>query len=300
MRNIALIILIIVAACSCKQNAPDHAISKWPDVMFPFGDTTFSWKGIEKPGSTVKNLFIKQVPTLMKHEYEFYDNEYNPESKFVENCRVLDINNDGNDDVIYTGSTGGEGRKIVIFLNINSTFKKVFEQTGFTVKLDFREKKIWRIYISDQGCCDDWMDFNWIYELDYTHNTPEFKVAYLTGNVDDNFFPQKYFKNPVYFEVLNNDYKVRNSPVINDIDDKRGGYGGTHFIGNNIDTLKRGTKGRAIAAQTDNTGRVWWLVEIDRDYNEYGNLFHRPLEDSIHKASRMGWISSRFVKKINP
>jgi len=262
--------------------------------MFPFEDT-FSWKGIGKRDDALIALFVKQAPVLLKSEYEFYGNAYHPEKEFENECHVIDFNNDGVNDIIYTGSTGGEEREVAIFLNTKNGFQKVFKQAQYIKKLDFKDHKLYRLYIFDDGCCAAYNDFNRIYQVDYKDKTPQFTLIYLTANTHNAYFPKKYFNRPIYFEVLNNNYKMRDSAAVDDT--TKNGMGGITFLGNNIDTLSKGAKGRAIASQTDKTGRVWWLVEIDSAYRKYGNLFYQP-EGEKYPTSKMGWISSRYVKRI--
>ncbi|HEY2582094.1 MAG TPA: hypothetical protein VGI43_09810 [Mucilaginibacter sp.] len=243
------------------------------------------------------------APTLLKYEYEFYigaGGQDHTEKEFENNCHIVDFNNDGLDDVIYTGSTGSEGRVVIVFLNTGNGFKEVLKQEQDIVKLDFKDNKLFRLYIKDKGCCDAWIDFNRIYQVDYIDKIPQFNTIYLTSNLHIARFPKKYLKEPIYFEVLHDNYKMHLEPRIDDTIADDFTFPGSSFkASNNVDTLIKGTKGRAIAKQSDNTGRVWWLVEIDSSYKDYGNLFYEQQGDTIHTASKIGWISSRYVKKIN-
>ncbi len=265
--------------------------------MFPFRDTTFTWKSVEKQNAVLKQRFINASSALLKNERDFYSNEFEPITKFYGAIHILDINNDGLDDVIYAGSTGGEGNEVVVFLNTKDGFKKVFRGLQYVRKLEFKDGKLFRLYILDDGCCAEWIDFNRILQLEYQDGVPKFNTIYLTSNTSGAYFPKVYFDKPVSFEVLNNEYKMRDSAGIDDT--TKSGMGGIPFKGNNIDTLMKGTKGRAIAAQTDKTGRVWWLVEIDNHYRDYGYLFYEQSGDTTERASHMGWISSRYVKKLD-
>lgn len=297
MKKIIFIILVLFTACTSKKSAEPNkpTESKKAEILFPFGFTTFSWKGIEKQDEILKAQFVKQAPVLIKSEYEFYNTPGNTEKIFGDYCHVLDINNDGLNDIMYIGSTGGEGSEVVIFLNTKNGFKNIFKQLQHIKKLEFKENRLSRLYIYDDGCCADYNDFNRIYEVNYNSNIPKFNTIYFTANTHKAYFPKKYFNEPIYFQVLNNNYKMRDSAAVDDT--TKNGMGGIEFIGNNIDTLNKGTKGRAIASQTDKTGRVWWLVEIDSSYHAYGNLFYKQ-EGEKRTTSKMGWISSRYVKQI--
>jgi hypothetical protein len=290
MKKVSFIILGLFAACHSNYQPKTEKT----EIMFPFGDPTFNWKGIEKQDDNLKAVFNKQLPTLLKDEYSIYTYE---KKDILKDCHLVDINNDGVNDIIYNGSSGGEGSEVTIFFKTKDGFKNIFKQIQHIKKLEFKENKLYRLFIYDDGCCADYNDFNKIYQTDYSGNIPRFNLIYLTANTHRAYFPKKYFDKPIYFEVLNNNYKMRENPKIDDT--SKNGMGGIEFIGNNIDTLNKGTKGRAIANETDKTGRVWWLVEIDSAYNSYGDLFYHSQFETKYTASRMGWISSRYVKKIN-
>ncbi len=122
---------------------------------------------------------------------------------------------------------------------------------------------------------------------------------YLTSNQHNSQFPKKYFNTPIYFEVMNDNYKMHLAPKIDDTIVNNYTIAGHSFKANNIiDTLIKGTRGRAIAAETDNTGRVWWLVELDANSKTAGHLFYEQGGDKTNKASKIGWISNRYVKKL--
>ena len=301
MKRYLLGIAILLAACHSNNNSGVAKPGK-DYIMFPFNDT-LNWKGIEKNNDILKAAFEKAAPTLLKYEYELYTGaggEYYTTKDFEKSCHILDINNDGLDDIIYTGSTGSEGTEVAVFLNTNSGFKMVLKQVQRIAKLEFKNDKLFRLYINDDGCCDAWVDFNRVYEVNYNNATLQFSTVYLTSIQHISRYPKEYFKTPIHFEVLNNHYKMHLEPnaadtIMNDFT-----FPDHPFKANNVvDTLMKGTKGRAIAAKTDKTGRVWWLVEIDTSYKDYGNLFYEQAGDSLTKASKMGWISSRYVKRLN-
>lgn len=70
--------------------------------------------------------------------------------------------------------------------------------------------------------------------------------------------PDEFFKQPVRFKTINNDYAMRYSPEISGklptIDDPL-------LKGNIMAIFPKGTSGIAWARKTDATGREWWLDE---------------------------------------
>jgi hypothetical protein len=300
MKRVALIILVLFCACHSKD---EQVSSKKDMIMFPFGDNKFSWKGIEKQNSELKNRFMKQEASMLfKYEHEIYNNKEGGSDGFQEidfrnAFHVIDVNNDGLDDFVYTGSTGGEGTEVAIILNTGKNFKLVFKQIQHIVKLELKDNKLYRLYLLDDGCCADYVDFYQVYQANYKTDTPQFDLVYLSSAITSTEFPKHYFKAPLHFKVLNDNYKMRENPFIDDT--LKNGIPGFEFLGNSVDTLNKGTTGRAIAAKTDKTGRVWWFAEIDTSHTDHGNLFYEHKIWNTQTASKMGWISSRFVKKLN-
>lgn len=297
MKKILFAIIVILTACRSK---PPLEASDNIEIMFPFGDTTFNWKGIEKEDDNLKAMFKKQAPILIKEEYDNYQQgEPKNLTDLKGNCHIVDFNNDGLNDIIFTGPTGGEEFEVNIFLNTPSGLKSVLKRNEFIKKLEFKNHRLFRIYIQDTGCCDEYIDFNSVYEVSYEGAVPHFRVVYLTANMDHSYMPKKYFDKPIHFVVMDDKYKMRMTPNVADtvIDDFS--FPGRKFKTENIiDTLVKGTKGRAIASQTDNTGRIWWFAEIDSAYKKYGHSFYEQRFDPKLRSSRMGWISSRFVKQV--
>ena len=245
---------------------------------------------------------MKQAPVLVKDEYYVYHGGKNRDAfdkDFQKLFYPIDINNDGFEDFIYTGHSGGEGTEVTLILNTGKTFKLLFKQNGYLQKLEFKDNKLFRVFVVDYGCCLDYINFNKVYQLNYSASQVDVKVVYLTASINTTHLPKEYFDRPVNFEVLNNGYKMRADPFIDDSTKNDRLITGRTIKGNAIDTLDKGTKGRAIAAETDKTGRVWWLVEIDKNYTSYGDLFYEEPGNKIQLASKMGWISSRYVKKLD-
>jgi hypothetical protein len=175
----------------------------------------------------------------------------------------------------------------------------ILKELGYLQNLEFKDNKLFSIAMDETGCCMDYIDFNKVYKISYRHQDADVTLTYLSSAIQNTWFPDEYFATPIRFEVLNSLYKMRAEPMIDDTSKNRVESLGERRKGNVVDTLNKGARGRAIASHTDNTGRVWWLVEVDRDYNDYGHLFYEEDNDNTRKATKMGWISSRYVKKLN-
>jgi len=287
---IFLLLMPLLFACGHKKNNKNGDTE-----MFRFDRDSLIIKRIEKQNDRLKDDFIKANIDAFKNEFAAYNNEFRSKKDLIKDLHVYDFNADGKDDLIFTGMSGGEPNEIAFILNTASGFKLVFKTFQYIWNLELDHHKISTIYIYDNGCCASYINFNKIYHADYTNKEPEFKLTYLTASVNISSFPQKFLSKPIYFETINDDYKLRLSPKINDIDTV--GYGGELRKGNTIGLLARGTKGRTIATTKDNTGRIWWFVELNPESKIKESVFYED-EDSKKIAGKMGWISSRFVKVI--
>ncbi len=268
----------------------------------------FNWAAIEKKVQrAIVTKFINQHPGYFSgyrhpESYSVTINDLYPCLHFI------DLNNDGLDDVIFSGRSTGEGDMVEVFMHTGSDYTKVFEEMQGIVKMDWENKKIKRLYITNWGCCDDYIVDNKIYAVTYDKsNMPQIKQTYQSANIFKAPKPDSLFDIPFRFEVLNSNYKLRSEPVIDDstvehwnsdaaTEASAVNYGKGY--GNCIALLPENSRGTAIGWKTDNTGRVWWYVEIDAQYALVKNAL--DYAGKTFSAKTIGWLSSRFVHKTAP
>ena len=172
------------------------------------------------------------------------------------------------------------------------------------VKVEWKDKKADKIYITNWGCCADYVVTNKIYQLKYQKSTPSFKKIYQSASVLREKKPSDLLENPIRFEILNDDYKIRYAPVFDDstlnewdliIDTVAHTAIEGKGTGTVIGRLEKGTTGTAIGKKEDKSGRVWWYVEIDEKFIPKDKVVY--FEDNF-PTKIVGWISSRFVKTL--
>jgi len=146
----------------------------------------------------------------------------------------------------------------------------------------------------DPGCCASYINFNKIYTATYTGNIPSFKLGYFTAYHRITKIPGTYFTKVIPFIVLNNGYKMRINPEINNSQV----FPDDSLRGNTMCDLAKGTKGIALAQSTDKTGRVWWFVQLDPNAQVSDTEFYDE-EDVKAKPAKIGWVNSRFVKRLD-
>ena len=262
------------------------------DLFFPLNNE-LDWANFEKQNHELKTRFIKSQP----NEFEYYrlNEKYTPTLSDLENhLHIIDFNGDGIDDIIFHGESGSEAKQIMIFINTGQSFVKIFTDYQEIHKLTFINGKAHQLFIQDGGCCCDYTGIKKNYIIDYSSELPEINLISQLKYIDRLEYPSQYFEKPVKFEVLNDKYNIRFSPVIDDITEVF--YCGEPQNGNSLGKIKSGSTGYALAEQVDTTGRIWWYVAMLPQSEIYEAMYH---DDVINPDFyKLGWISSRFVKEI--
>jgi hypothetical protein len=270
------------------------------NITFPVIGSThrFNWKNIEqKPLKSTIDKFIKDSP---KEFLAYRQNNTEIGILNLDNLRkdlhFIDLNGDGRNDVIFEGQSGGEIKEIGVFINNGLSYKKVFTGNQEIIKMDWQKGRLSNLYIVDTGCCADYLEFHMIYKVDYTKtNIRSFKQIYQSVSIYQGTIPITLLKNTFRFEILNDGYKIRSAPKIDDKSFQPWDTDQTNDkgSGNSFGKLVKGAKGIAIAKEIDKTGREWIYVEIEEQY--------LPKNDIIYIENKFptkitGWISSRFIK----
>ncbi|WP_340153375.1 hypothetical protein [uncultured Marivirga sp.] len=206
--------------------------------------------------------------------------------------RAVDLNNDGLQDVVFDGPSGGEPNIVYFFIQTNSGFEQVFEVMQGISKVTWKDELLSQVITSDWGCCASIHLTHTIYNVNYDNqNRPVFTKAFQSIEVRDELTkPKEYLSDPIRFTVNNQGYKLRLEPAINDTTE----YHWLDITGNTFANLKAGTVGTALAEQTDETGRIWWYVAINFDTNVQNCILNTTDEFPTKVIS---WISSRYVTK---
>jgi uncharacterized protein YneR len=260
------------------------------DLFFPL-TKEFEWVNFEKQDQELKTRFLKNLPD----DFEFYT-QYGGMSNLEAGLHVVDFNGDGLNDIIFTGYFGGEAEKILIFIDTGQSFVKIFTETQKFHKVVVENGKVQKMYIQDGGCCCEYLLTNKIFSVDYSSDLPKInlisQMQYLNNSVEE--YPNSYFEKPIKFEVLNDKYNIRFSPVIDDT--TQVWYCGEPQNGNSLGKIKLGSIGYALAEKVDSTGRIWWFVALHPNSGIYEPIYY---DDEIRPNSyKLGWIVSiRYYTK---
>lgn len=211
-------------------------------------------------------------------------------NRFVSCLHFMNLNNDTNPDVIYYGYSGSEANSTVILISKGVGFKKIFSDYGHLEKLEFDSLGNFHSFtIMYNGCCAEYIENQTRYNVDdLLKVTKDFRRSI----VDRTEEPKNRFDIPIRFKTLNDSYTLRSTAKI---DNNPGSINGDSRKGNITAIYPKDSEGLAWAEKKDDTGRIWWFVEMD----PYSNLKDNIVYGLDGKSSRIvGWISSRFVEIV--
>lgn len=258
-------------------------------------DDRFRWRGFETYQDDVLKRFIdfcEKEQVMVSERNAVKAMSSSTRRSFSQYIYMVDLNNDALPDIIYNGPQSGEGGRINIFMQEGNTFKRVYTGMQNIIRVEWKDESLSRMYISNPGCCADPNLVRSVYDVEYDErNQPIFKKVYQTVELEyDLVKPKSYLREPVKFEVVNDGYRLRYAPEINDstmhpLFEK---------MGNTLVRLPAGSRGTAYGSRTDSTGRIWWYVAIEplKGLESIVNLNHEFPTHAI------GWLSSRYVKEI--
>lgn len=253
---------------------------------------SFEWSGYEVPDDYANKLkFIEFVKSngLLSSERKGLEIS---DKQLRFQIHAVDLNDDELADIIYQGPHMGEGSLVHIFLQTTSGFQKVFTTKQGIVTVDWQGELLDKLYVKDWGCCADPNLTNSVYQVSYSNSNPEFNLIWESVELRSFVTKPKSSFSPKRFEITNEKYKLRANPWIDDSTSNE--FLG--ITGNTIGLLKQGFKGTAYAASEDETGRIWWYVLIDTEYELEDTYIN--YENHDFKPHILGWISSRYVNEI--
>ena len=271
MKRLFLILIIGLLSCDNSKETVTADLSKFETIS-----------------KEEKLKLIDKVEPIFKY-LATYDNW---QQEVLDDFHFVDLDNDTDLDLVFTGWSGGEPVCVRIYANIKGEYKEVFESYQEITKIEFTSNKLSRILIHDPGCCAAYIAFDEDYSFNVKKDDFKFKLTNRTGLLYPTEEPTDKFDTPINFEVLNDKYYLRLTPNIDTVDQA---FAEDMQPDNVIAEFKKGTKGIAYAQRTDDTGRVWWFVEIDPKDKPTKSLFY----DIDEKPTKVkGWMSSNYLKKL--
>ena len=267
------------------------------DLFFPL-EKEFKWEGLGKRNKTVIAKFLKNIPT----SFDWWVEEYMPIESIEKYLYTMDINNDGLDDLIYSGYTL-DPWVTFIFINKGEEFEMIFFDTSYIYKMAFEDERVTKIYTVEHCCCCEHIEKKKIYTFDYSLEFPKLILESQLLAICKRFHhvdkPDAYLDTPKKLEFRNMSYDIRLTTEVDDtslyriIDDK-------NTIGNRLGIIKSGTL-FVLSEKIDSLGQTWWYVAICPTTEIYESLFYPLLElkypYSYEESYKLGWILAENCDK---
>ncbi len=235
-----------------------------------------------------------EVATTEREKFDLFkqfDEQFEGTSTEMIGYHIIDINIDGLLDLVYSGPLG-EDFGAIIYLNNGSEFERSDVIAGEVVRVErTRLLNCLEIKTHMRPCClgqvhtlSSYLAYAYlgIKVIDVSN------ISYMEGTAE----PMRFI-DEIRFITTNAEYKLRATP---EILTEFNAWPET-FDGNTCAIYPSGSRGSAIAESTDDTGRVWWFVIMENNLDPIKSLLPYHSRSGGYKS--MGWMSSRFVKKLN-
>lgn len=274
MKNILTILLVLISHFVTSQTLEltwEQRQSNRGELMkFLFDQDAIipNWEDLKDnmPFDQKKKILL----TLGRQDYynEHLERDYKEE--YASHYFFVDLNNDGQKDILYNSADGADAALLMIWINKNGTYERILREGGDVLYVNWTNST----FLVDEPAMTGEMEGHLFkYQVTKTGVISD-KLDYQVGA----FFPPNYNKISK-FRTINDNYNLRSSPLV--LNEPCEEYpDGSELCGNLYLKLSKGTIGFAIAESTDETGRMWWLSKIDLGTNNV-----------------IGWVSSRYVEK---
>ncbi|MGN6509757.1 MAG: hypothetical protein ACTHLD_09890 [Chitinophaga sp.] len=234
----------------------------------------FKWADVELScPDSLKQRLIQELKTALKGDpLKDYITDNNAD------YHLVDVDANGEPDIIYYGFAGEEKNHTLVFLGKENGFFKKLDVPGEIIGMERRFPfSPVTFQLMNHPCCED-VDFGYE-EYSYTFKGNElfYQLSYRLKFVRGTVFPTSKTGVSGYFTVINQEYNLRSSPEVS--------------AGSNVVAVyPKGTRGIALCKRVnDGEKRDWWFVIIP------GNC--KPLKTELGSGNYFscGWMSDRYL-----
>ncbi|TNE27410.1 MAG: hypothetical protein EP346_12400 [Bacteroidetes bacterium] len=248
-----------------------------------------NWSELEPLSQSKKAAFIRTAHSKLKQYLADLDvMEYN----LLGDCHVIDMDNDGDFDIIYNGSDGVEGDIVLVLRKDSSQFEVLLHEIGTITEFFMYEKKLESLSILNVTCCGA------IHTLDLHYLTlgspmriqiDKAYIYYQSTEFPSNNSQAAYREYRVTSPELNMRYSlgIDTTTTVVDAQDAE--------KTNVIATFPQNARGWIIGKAIDQNGDVWYYMQMQAypartvlPYLDYDNLFY------------CGWMSAKHLEPVEP
>ena len=186
----------------------------------------------------------------------------------------------------------GEGYAAIIYQNKGNNIFKSDIIPGKLVEINRSELTgILEFKSYQMSCCGG--VWNYLHTTTIVPRANSIEVVIVVQDVylDATKEPSNFI-DKIHFTTINPEYKLRATPKIESTFDQWP----EKFDGNTVALYPEGSKGIAIAKETDETGRIWWFVIMENNLNPVKSIMYNNNDPGDTRS--LGWMSSRYVKVV--
>jgi hypothetical protein len=201
----------------------------------------------------------------------------------------IDINNDGQSDIIFSGSGGGESDITRIYLNRMDGFELVFEDYQYITKFRIEKNRLISLQTGDIGYDDAWLYFTRDYTVTWENQIPCFVKGKQTVCYKNTEEPREYYPEPVPFASIADTLLLRasaaklNEPFNPQLDN----------FGNILAKYRTKAHGSILARKSYGKGNQWYFVEMSPVTYPSASIFYEA--DKI-PTFILGWVSESSIR----
>lgn len=212
------------------------------------------------------------------------------EDTYLDNIHALDINDDGQMDLIYSGPGPVTEYTIISLGNKSDDFS--FE--GQIIDLKITDKKLTKLYFASTiGTGGPAIDGQTTIEIAYKDSQPFFQTVFDNETIQGTQFPQSGASFEI--ETTSDTLIARLAPL--ELDTPYMEVLGNK--GNRLGLLTKGTKARVVGQHTDSLENKWLCALIYPNYRMLKYPYMNMEFDSTDRKTRMVWIQDKGLRKSN-
>ena len=284
---ICFLLVFLVAKAHC--NTPDQGLL----ARLLSSTEHQSWESVDKSGLDEQEKLnrVRRLGNLDNKQYFKNDYGYTNSSN---NFYHVDINRDGNLDIVYYGYLNGEMLTSIFFIQSGRDFRYAGSIMGEVYSIT-TQNDIMSIMLKVEDHSGNFTIYleEYTFSKEATSWTPERALSFIS--LTDIPPLDSSYSEPKTFELHSvTRYNMRLSPSINS--DSVYNYP-TEPVKGNIAAVLYGTANGKVLTEVyeQKSGKTWCLVVLDKKFMVDGKHRFNPPINNIEKYQVIGWISDRYV-----
>jgi hypothetical protein len=264
------------------------------DILYPRSADTLIYSDL--PTYTIDELSVIQNSIVESPEKItegcVFDKSYFLDTSKTQYFKKIDLNGDGQMDIIYTSNHCADELIQLVWIKYNNDYKFLRRCVGSICRLFRNQNKKFSLLIRTGYCCGGYVAHYKLYNPFFKDKNELFAGQEIKiCEFYDTQFPQEKIS-PRHFTTLTDKVPLRLSHNYNNsLDSLRSQAEGRTVYGNIIAEYAERSTGKLLGEYLDNNGEHWYFVLMDNK-NFVG--YDRFYED--YKTFKCGWVNSKDIK----